>query len=236
VEKILSTVKGKIKVLNFFWPLLLTPWYLVRNDNDLSVVDRWPQPIQGDLYLEKNLIWMDLEMTGLDPEKHVIIEMASIVTDADLHILAEGPIIAIQHPRYVLTGMEEWSRTHHSASGLLDRVLESTTDTRAAEIETIAFLAGYCNAGECPLCGNSIWQDRRFLAKHMPELEAFFHYRIIDVSSVKELARRWYPNLEPYPKKKAHLALEDIKESIAELLYFREKIFISPGAPDIKQA
>jgi len=182
---------------------------------------------------------MDLEMTGLDPEKHVIIELASIVTDAHLRIIAEGPTITIHHPSKVLSGIDEWSRAHHHASGLLNRVAESTTDTRDAELETMAFLSAHCDPGECPLCGNTIWQDRRFLAKHMPELERFFHYRIIDVSSVKELARRWYPDLPPYPKKKAHLALEDIKESIEELLYFRRIIFLAPEAleiPEIKQA
>ncbi len=171
---------------------------------------------------------MDLEMTGLDPQSHVIIEMVSIITNADLEIIAEGPSIAINHPQQVLSGMDEWSRSHHSASGLLDRVAESTTDTRAAELETIAFLSRYCASGKCPLCGNSIWQDRRFLAKYMPELESFFHYRIIDVSSLKELAQRWYPGLPPYPKNKAHLAVDDIKESIAELKYFRRNIFVSP--------
>ncbi len=189
--------------------------------------------------MENNLVWIDLEMTGLDPENHVIIELASIVTDAQLRIIAEGPTIAIYHPQKVLSGIDEWSKTHHQASGLLNRVEESTIDTKAAEQETIKFLSAHCNPGQCPLCGNSIWQDRRFLAKHMPELERFFHYRIIDVSSVKELARRWYPDLPPYPKKKAHLALEDIKESIAELLYFRRIIFLSPEpleAPEVKKA
>jgi oligoribonuclease len=189
--------------------------------------------------LQSNLIWMDLEMTGLDPENHVIIELASIVTDPQLRIIAEGPTIAIHHSQEILSGMEAWSRTHHHASGLLNRVEESTTDTKAAERETIAFLSAHCNPGECPLCGNSVWQDRRFLAKHMPELEKFCHYRIIDVSSVKELARRWYPDLPPYPKRKAHLALDDIKESIEELAYFRRIIFLAPSAlevPEIKQA
>jgi oligoribonuclease len=187
--------------------------------------------------LENNLVWIDLEMTGLDPEKHVVIELAAIVTDAELHIIAEGPTIAIYHPQEILSGIDEWSRTHHQASGLLKRVAESSIDTKAAELQTIEFLSSHCRPGECPLCGNSIWQDRRFLAKHMPELEKFFHYRIIDVSSVKELARRWYPELPPYPKKKTHLALDDIKESIAELSYFRRMIFLSPEAmatPDIK--
>jgi oligoribonuclease len=182
---------------------------------------------------------MDLEMTGLDPETHVIIEMASMVTDAHLGIIAEGPTIAIHHPPEILSRIDEWSLAHHQASGLLKRVAESTTDTRTAERETIAFLSAHCNPGECPLCGNTIWQDRRFLARHMPELERFFHYRIIDVSSVKELARRWYPDLPAYPKKKTHLALDDIKESIEELSYFRRIIFLAPNAlevPEIKQA
>jgi oligoribonuclease len=173
-----------------------------------------------------NLTWIDLEMTGLDPETMVILEIATVVTDADLNIIAEGPQLAINYPPEVLDRMEEWSRTHHQASGLLDRVKASATTCMQAEQETLNFVSSYCGKGESPLCGNSVWQDRRFLVKHMPLLEAHFHYRIIDVSSIKELAKRWYPGLPPYQKKKDHLAMNDIRESIEELKYFRRNIFI----------
>lgn len=176
--------------------------------------------------MENNLVWMDLEMTGLDPERHVIIEIASIVTDSELRVVAEGPVVAIAHDPGTLSRMDQWSREHHSASGLLARVAESKLDIKAAEKETMEFLSDHCTAGKCPLCGNSIWQDRRFLAKHMPDLEAFFHYRIIDVSSIKELVRRWYPDFAAHKKKKTHLAMSDIKESIAELRYYRKKVFL----------
>jgi oligoribonuclease len=176
--------------------------------------------------LGSNLVWIDLEMTGLDPEKMVIIEIASIVTDDGLNIIAEGPNIAINYPEEVLNGMEEWSRTHHTASGLMDRVRASKHDRLQAEKETLDFLQLHCRKDESPLAGNSVWQDRRFLAKHMPELESFFHYRIVDVSSIKELVRRWYPSLSPYEKKESHIALEDIRESIGELKYYRDSVFI----------
>lgn len=165
-------------------------------------------------------------MTGLNPEEMVILEIASIATDADLNIIAEGPNIVINHPDYILEHMEEWSLKHHRASGLLDRVKKSEFDCGYAEKETLKFVSGHCNKGESPLCGNTIWQDRRFMVKYMPELENFFHYRLIDVSSVKELVSRWYPDLPPYEKKKNHLALDDIYESINELKYYRKKIFI----------
>jgi len=164
-------------------------------------------------------------MTGLDPEKMVIIEIASIVTDEDLNIIAEGPNIAINYPEDILSGMEEWSLNHHTASGLLDRVRASHHDCRMAEQETIAFLQRHCKRDQSPLAGNSVWQDRRFLTRYMRELEGFFHYRIIDVSSIKELVRRWYPDLPPYEKKKSHMALEDIRESINELKYYRGHVF-----------
>jgi oligoribonuclease len=176
--------------------------------------------------LQSHLIWMDLEMSGLDPEKEVILEIATIVTDNMLDILAEGPNIAIHHSETALRTMEEWSKNQHGASGLLDRVKASRFSCQKAEGEILSFLSRYCKKGRSPLCGNSIWQDRRFLIKHMPRLEEFFHYRNIDVSSIKELVRRWYPSLPPYEKKKNHLALSDIRESIQELRYYREKIFI----------
>ncbi len=175
--------------------------------------------------MNRHLIWIDLEMSGLDPEKQVILEIASIVTDGSLDILAKGPNIAIHHPEKVLRGMDDWSRTHHEASGLMDRVRRSPLNCRQAEEETLKFLANHCKEGECPLCGNSIGQDRRFLVKYMPELEAFMNYRNIDVSSVKELVNRWYPSLPHYQKEKTHLAMSDIEESIQELRYYRKKVF-----------
>lgn len=172
-----------------------------------------------------SLIWIDLEMTGLDPEKMVILEIASVVTNDDLVILAEGPNIAINYPKDILNEMDEWSDTHHKASGLLNRVRESSYNCRHAEQETLKFLSAHCRKGESPMCGNSVWQDRRFLTKYMPELEKFFHYRMIDVSSIKELVNRWYPGIPPYEKKKAHLAQSDIIESINELKYYRQHVF-----------
>jgi oligoribonuclease len=175
------------------------------------------------------LVWIDLEITGLNSEKHVILEIASIVTDDDLKIVAEGPNIVINHPEKIMKEMETWSRDHHKASGLLDRVYASSYDHKKAEQETLDFLSEHCEEGQSPLCGNSIWQDRRFLMKYMPKLGNFFHYRNIDVSSIKELAKRWYPSLPAYEKKKPHLALMDIKESINELKYYRQKVFL-PGS------
>ena len=173
-----------------------------------------------------NLIWIDLEMTGLDPEKMVIIEIATVVTDNNLEVVAEGPNIAINYPNEILDSMEEWSMTQHKASGLLDQVRASPYDLWRAEQETLEFLSVHCNKGESPLCGNSIWQDRRFLKKYMPKLEELFHYRVIDVSSIKEIVIRWYPSIPPYQKKDAHLALSDILESIDELKYYRRMVFL----------
>jgi len=175
--------------------------------------------------LSGDLVWIDLEMTGLDPEKSVILEIAAVVTDASLWAVAEGPDIAIHYPEKVLKNMEAWSKQQHRSSGLLERVRASSVDCCKAEQEVLGFVSKHCKKGKSPLCGNSIWQDRRFLIKYMPELEAFFHYRNIDVSSIKELSKRWYPSLPVYKKKKAHLALSDIQESINELKYYREKVF-----------
>ncbi|MBW1721781.1 MAG: oligoribonuclease [Deltaproteobacteria bacterium] len=177
--------------------------------------------------MSRPLIWIDLEMSGLDPEKQVILEIASLVTDGDLHILARGPNIAIHYPEASLGGMDPWSKTQHEESGLLDRVRASSFTCEQAEEETLKFLSSHCKTGESPLCGNSVWQDRRFLIRHMPKLESFLHYRNIDVSSIKELVSRWYPTLPPYKKNKAHLAMSDILESIKELAYYREKVFVS---------
>ena len=176
--------------------------------------------------MEKHLIWIDLEMTGLDPESYVIVEIASIVTDNQLNIVAEGPDIAINHPDAVLSSMEPWSLEHHLASGLTDRIKASPYTCAQAETETLAFLSQYCEKGASPLCGNSIGQDRRFLVKHMPLLEDFFHYRNIDVSTIKELVKRWYPALSRFEKEKTHLALSDIRESIDELVYYRKNVFL----------
>jgi len=176
--------------------------------------------------LETHLIWIDLEMTGLDPDRYVIVEIASIVTDNQLNVVAEGPDLVIHYPEDILSDMEPWSLEHHRASGLLDRIRSSSCTCRQAEEETLQFLSRYCEKSASPLCGNSIGQDRRFLFKHMPRLETFFHYRNIDVSSVKELVKRWYPSLPGFKKEKTHLALSDIRESISELIYYRKHVFV----------
>jgi len=174
----------------------------------------------------QRLIWIDLEMTGLDPDSDRIIEVATIVTDADLNALAEGPVLAVHQSDAVLEAMDEWNTTTHGNSGLTERVRKSSLSERDAELETIAFLKDWVDARTSPICGNSICQDRRFLARYMPELEAFFHYRNLDVSTVKELARRWKPEaLEGFKKKGTHLALDDIRESIAELEHYRKTLF-----------
>jgi oligoribonuclease len=173
-----------------------------------------------------NLIWIDLEMTGLDTQNDVIIEIATIVTDVQLNTLAEGPVLAIHQPDEVLAAMDEWNQRTHGNSGLIERVKQSTITERMAEEQTIAFLREYVPAKASPMCGNSICQDRRFLARCMPELEAFFHYRNLDVSTLKELAKRWNPDIiKGLQKKGAHLALDDIRESIEELRYYRQQLF-----------
>ena len=173
-----------------------------------------------------NLVWVDLEMTGLEPDTDTVIEIATIVTDPDLNTLAEGPVFAIRTEEARLAAMDEWNTAHHTASGLVDRVRASDVDLDQASSRTLAFLADWVPAGTSPMCGNSIGQDRRFMVRHMPTLEAFFHYRNIDVSSIKELVRRWRPEtLEGFTKSGAHLALDDIRESIGELAYYREHVF-----------
>ncbi|WP_423807398.1 oligoribonuclease [Photobacterium damselae] len=175
---------------------------------------------------EQNLIWIDLEMTGLDPETHKIIEIATIVTDAQLNILAEGPVLAIHQPEEELAKMDDWCTTTHTNSGLVERIRQSKITEQEAVRQTIEFLEKWVPKGASPICGNSIGQDRRFLYKHMPELETYFHYRYLDVSTIKELARRWQPEvLNGFSKKGSHLALDDIRDSIAELKYYRENIF-----------
>lgn len=173
-----------------------------------------------------NLVWIDLEMTGLNPDADRIIEIATIVTDAQLNVLAEGPVIAIHQPDAVLAGMDDWNRRTHGESGLTDRVRNSQFSTLDAEASTLEFLLRYAEPGVSPMCGNSICQDRRFLAREMPALERFFHYRNLDVSTLKELARRWAPEvLAGLQKSSKHLALEDIRESIEELRYYRKLLF-----------
>lgn len=170
------------------------------------------------------LIWIDLEMTGLDPQRDEIIEIATIVTDAELNILAEGPVIAIHQSDAIMDNLDDWNRRYHGASGLIERVKNSTIDLAQAEAQTLAFLSQYLEAGKSPMCGNSICQDRRFLARHMPKLEKFFHYRNLDVSTIKELVARWYPQHQ-YHKQNTHQALADIQASIAELQHYRKHIF-----------
>jgi len=173
------------------------------------------------------LIWIDLEMTGLRPDHDSIIEMATVVTDRELNVIADGPELAIHQSEAVLAQMDSWNQRQHGGSGLIERVRASQTGVAAAEQQTLAFLAAHVEAGASPMCGNSICQDRRFLARWMPTLEAFFHYRNIDVSTLKELASRWHPHLSSgLVKRSAHLARADIYESIAELRYYRERLFV----------
>ena len=172
---------------------------------------------------DQNLIWIDLEMTGLLPDSDRIIEVAVVVTDPQITVRVEGPVFAIHQSDAVLDGMDAWNKGTHGKSGLIDRVKASTVDEAAAEAAVIAFLDQYVGAGKSPMCGNSICQDRRFLARTMPKLEAFFHYRNLDVSTLKELARRWKPAaMDGFKKAQAHTALADIHESIDELLHYRQ--------------
>ncbi|WP_252084200.1 oligoribonuclease [Microbulbifer variabilis] len=175
---------------------------------------------------QNNLIWIDLEMTGLDPEKERIIEIATIVTDSRLNVLAEGPAMVIHQSNALLDAMDDWNTEQHGGSGLVAKVKESNISEREAERETLEFLRHWVPEGASPMCGNSIGQDRRFLVKYMPQLESYFHYRNLDVSSVKELARRWRPDvLNGVKKHSSHLALDDIRDSIEELRHYRETFF-----------
>ncbi|RMF99211.1 MAG: oligoribonuclease [Gammaproteobacteria bacterium] len=172
------------------------------------------------------LIWIDLEMTGLDTQRDSIIEIATVVTDADLEVVAEGPVLAIHQPDEVLAAMDEWNTRQHGNSGLTERVRASRVTTAAAEQATLRFLRGHVPPGESPMCGNSICQDRRFLAREMPELEGYFHYRNLDVSTLKILAGLWAPRvLDGVRKSSEHLALADIRDSIAELRHYRDQLF-----------
>ena len=179
---------------------------------------------------ENNLIWIDLEMTGLDTVNDEIIEIATIVTDKELNELAVGPVIAIHQPQSRLDMMDDWNQKQHGKTGLIKRVLESKYTCEQAQTETIAFLEKYVPAGKSPMCGNSICQDRRFMARQMPELEKYFHYRNLDVSTLKELVKRWYPKEGfEFDKESEHLALSDIRDSIDEMKHYRSKLFVSIG-------
>ena len=173
------------------------------------------------------LVWMDLEMTGLDPERDFIIEMATLITDSDLNIIAEGPEIVIHQPAKLFETMDDWNREHHTKSGLWAKVLESNISQSEAEQKTLNFLKQHIGPRESPLCGNSIWQDRRFISKYMKELDAYLHYRLIDVSSVKIIGKLWYPKEfeKGFEKKSSHRALDDIRESIEELRFYRKTLF-----------
>ncbi len=175
---------------------------------------------------EHHLIWIDLEMTGLDPDRDRILEIATLITDSQLEIIAEGPVIAIYQDEDILSAMDEWNRRQHLASGLLERVQASPYRESEAEAQTLEFVANHVPAGASPLCGNSICQDRRFLARWMPRLEAYCHYRNLDVSTLKILAQRWAPEVaNSFKKQSRHLALDDIRESIAELRHYRAHLF-----------
>jgi len=182
-----------------------------------------PAPAKPAAPNEFNLVWVDMEMTGLNPDTDRIIEVAVVVTDANLNVIAEGPVYAIHQPDEVLDAMDAWNKGTHGRSGLIDRVKASTVSEEQAQEELIAFLKQYVPSGKSPMCGNSICQDRRFMARGMPKLEAFFHYRNVDVSTIKELCRRWKPELiSGFKKQQMHTALADIVESIEELRYYRE--------------
>ena len=173
----------------------------------------------------QRLVWIDLEMTGLDIETESIIEIATVITDGELNILAEGPNLAIGVSEELLANMDEWNTSHHNQSGLVERVRNQSVSVKEAERQTIEFISKWVDKGVAPLCGNSIWNDRKFMEKEMKQLVQYLHYRMIDVSTIKELSKRWYPEIEGFQKKGCHLALDDILESIEELKYFRNKLF-----------
>jgi len=190
-----------------------------------------PSQNQSKLPNESRLVWLDMEMTGLNPEVERIIEVAVVVTEADLSIVAEGPVLVIHQENTILDAMDKWNKGTHGKSGLIDKVKASTTTETDAELQLIAFLSQHVPAGKSPLCGNTVSQDRRFMYKYMPKLEQFFHYRTIDVSTLKELARRWRPELlKGFEKRSKHEALADIHESIDELKYYRQHFINLPDA------
>jgi len=185
--------------------------------------------MRGNMRRDDRLIWIDLEMTGLAPETDRIIEIATVVTDGELVVIAEGPVLALRQSESTLAAMDEWNARTHATSGLVARVLASGTDEAAAERATLAFLSQHAAPGRSPMCGNSVCQDRRFLARWMPELERFFHYRNLDVSTIKELARRWAPEVAAgVAKESRHTALADVHESIGELRHYRAALFAAP--------
>lgn len=187
-----------------------------------------PQPPRGTMdQRHHRMVWIDLEMTGLDLTRESIIEIATVITDGQLNVLATGPNLAITVPEPLIEGMDEWNTRHHHRSGLVDRIRNEGVSVKEAEQATLSFLREWVDENTAPLCGNSVWNDRQFMAKEMPELLDFLHYRMVDVSTVKELSRRWYSDVPRYPKKGAHLALDDILESIEELKYFREHVFVN---------
>lgn len=176
-------------------------------------------------YSENNLIWIDLEMTGLDTDHDLIIEIATIVTDSQLNILAEGPVMAIYQADEILNQMDEWNTRQHNQSGLVERIKKSSYSVAEAERLTLEFLEKFVPQGLSPMCGNSICQDRRFMHRLMPKLETYFHYRNLDVSTIKEIMKRWAPKKEGYVKQATHLAMDDIRDSISELKFYREHVF-----------
>ncbi len=178
---------------------------------------------------DTNLVWMDLEMTGLDPKTCVIIEIASLVTDKDLNLIAQGPSLVIHQPQSVLDVMDDWNKKHHGESGLIKQVQESTVTLEEAEKQTLAFISQHVKAKTSPLCGNTIYQDRRFLIEYMKDLESYLHYRLVDVSTIKELVKRWYgPAFQSPQKKQKHKALDDILETVEELKFYRKMVFKQP--------
>ena len=178
---------------------------------------------------ESNLVWMDMEMSGLDPKTCTILEIATLVTDKDLNLIAQGPVLVIHQPEPVLAAMDDWNKEHHGKSGLITAVRESKITLQEAEQKTMAFIALHCGPQKSPLCGNTIYQDRRFLIEYMPKLENYLHYRLVDVSTIKELVKRWYGvEFQAPVKKQTHKALEDILETIEELKFYRRMVFKQP--------
>ena len=199
-------------------------------DNPCSAKERRLQePISTRYGMDepnKRMVWIDLEMTGLDLKRESIIEIATIITDSELNIIAEGPNLAVSVDEALIEGMDEWNTRHHFGSGLIDRVRNHSVTLEEAEAQTLEFIKQHVPPRTAPLCGNSVWNDRQFLVKEMPSVTDYLHYRMVDVSTIKELARRWYPGLPRFEKKAAHLALDDIRESVFELKHFRQHVFI----------